>query len=632
MHVYSIIKIVFIICIFMSSNLLIESNAERNNINYSSNNELYFGYIIPLPSGKDTTYETFQNSIVRFLINDLLREKIDVFWTIEPLVLNVMTFNINTHEMEFENGTFIVPFNGNISIDKLITTIIVDYNFSSEINNNDIQIPIYILLESISFEALKLYEPKIAQHFEIPTRYGWPCYLQIAEAGGFLNFDFLIENEVKSKLNNNDYNVFMWPYEPSPARLYEVAISLSKRKDFEIIRSFVNTGGGFIGSCYGALAASSGFLNHLSGLHLLQAYYPSIPYLPFSFTLSMSDSLMMERAEVLENLYISYSKINDNKHPITFSINNSVKEFFSGPWFIWLGKNTEIISTFNEVILENNETVPDFIKKRVENSPSWTTSSFGVGKLVLFASHPEFINNISFLFENRDWEFDEYYGRRAIFNSLMYVTSKHVEIDNLKICYSYEDISDVINNTKNLNITISPINYFEDIKKIINEYKNNLIFLRNQSYINMNLYSSIFNETFIYPNESRPLLYTSAFCKILLDYSNKSLDVLEKMENIYHHLEASGYNISFNICNLKKIILENMNNTNLIFEKSLDISSNISNLFKKVLNNSLMKSIIVEKTRKLITTFEISLKYFPQIYFEILKNLHHQWYIYESKI
>jgi hypothetical protein len=148
----------------------------------------------------------------------------------------------------------------------------------------------------------------------------------------------------------------------------------------------------------------------------------------------------------------------------------------------------------------------------------------------------------------------------------------------------------------------------------------------------MNLYSSIFNETFIYPNESRPLLYTSAFCKILLDYSNKSLNVLEKMENIYHHLEASGYNISFNICNLKKIILENMNNTNLIFEKSLDISSNISNLFKKVLNNSLMKSIIVEKTRKLITTFEISLKYFPQIYFEILKNLHHQWYIYESKI
>ena len=65
----------------------------------------------------------------------------------------------------------------------------------------------------------------------------------------------------------------------------------------------------------------------------------------------------------------------------------------------------------------------------------------------------------------------------------------------------------------------------------------------------------------------------------------------------------------------------------------MDISDDINDLFNTYnnsKNNPLIKSLIVEKTRKLITTFEISLKYFPQIYFEILKKLNHEWYNYES--
>ena len=631
MHNKYLVKNIFILCMFISSNLFVVSIAENNDIN-NSKNELCFGYIIPLPSGKDNTYETLQNSKVRFLVNDLLRENIEVFWTIDSLITNVMTLYKIKSNIKFEKGAFIIPFTGNNSSDQLITSIIIDYNISSEINDDNLIISSYILLEEINLKVLKLVEPKIAQHFDIPTRYGWPCYLQIAESGGFLNFDFLIENEVSSELNNNNYNVFMWPYEPNPARLNEVVISLSKRRDFEIIRSFVSEGGGFIGSCYGALAASSGFLNPLSGLHLLQAYNPSIPFLPFSFTLSMSDSLMMERPEVLDDLYVSYSKINDNTHPITFSVNNTVKEFFSGPWYIWLGKNTEIISTFSEVILDNNESVPDFIKKRVEKSPSWTVSSFGSGKLILFISHPEFINNITFLFEDRNWEADKYYGRRVIFNSIMYATAKTIDSLEIRQYYTYDNISEIINHTIELDITISPTKYFEDIKSRLYEYKNNLNILRNQSYNQMELYSSTFNESIIYPKESRPLLYTYTFCSILYDYINKSINVLEKIENINYLLISSGYNISNNINNLKNTISEKMNSTNKIFQKSLEISNNISDIFNESINHNYLKSIIVEKTRKLITTFEISLKYFPQIYFEILKFLNHEWYTFESDL
>lgn len=624
-------KNILIIFILLSSNFFLTSIVKTNNIDISSMDECY-GYIIPLPSGYDTSYETFKNSKTRFLINDLLRENVEVFWSLDPFFTNYKSLSEKKSFREFQKGSFIIPFEGNISKDKLITSIIIDYNISSEIDNNSMNIDAFILTEKIELNTLKLTEPKIAQHFDIPVRYGWPCYLQIAESGGFLNFDFLLENEVLAELDRDQYNVFMWPYEPDPSRLYEVAISLSNKREFETIRSFVNEGGGYIGSCYGALAASSGFLNPLSGLHLIQAYNPLIPFLPFSFTLSISDSLMMERAEVLEELYTSYSIIDNNTHPITFSINNTVKEFFSGPWYIWLGKNTESISTFNDVILDDNKSVPTFIEKRVENSPSWTVSSFGEGNMVLFSSHPEFINNITFLFENRNWNSDEYYGRRVIFNSIMYVTAKKVGMINFDTKYTYSFINELKNKTINVNITESPFDNFKEFSNKLDTYENNLVKFRNQSFLHMNLYSTYFNESNIYPTKSRPLLYTYTFCNILLDYINKTRKVLDIINNIYFKFNTSNYDISNNIYSLKNNISEKMNNTIAIFQKSLNISNNISILFQESEKKLFSKILIIENSRKMITTFEISLKYFPQIYFELLKMLNHEWYNYESTL
>jgi len=631
MWINGLFKNILIIFILLSSNLFLTTIVKTNNIDISNTDECY-GYIIPLPSGYDTTYETFQNSKVRFLINDLLRENVEVFWSLDSFFANCKSLSEKNLFREFQKGSFVIPFEGNISKDKLISSIIIDYNISSEIDNHSMNIEAFILIEKIDLNTLKLTEPKIAQHFDIPVRYGWPCYLQIAESGGFLNFDFLLENEVLTELNSDKYNVFMWPYEPDPARLYEVVKSLSNRREFETIRSFVKEGGGFIGSCYGALAASSGFLNPLSGLHLIQAYNPLIPVLPFSFTLSISDSLMMERAEVLEDLYTSYSTIDNNTHPITFSITDTVKEFFSGPWYIWLGKNTKSISTFNNVILDDNKSVPTFIEKRVENSPSWTVSSFGKGNMVLFTSHPEFINNITFLFENRNWNSDQYYGRRVIFNSIMYVTAKKFGIIDFDTKYTYSFINELKNNTIKINITESPYNNFEDFANKLDKYENNLTKLRNQSYIHLNLYSTYFNESNLYPTKSNPLLYTYTFCNILVDYINKTRNVLDIISNIYFKFNTSNYNISNNIISLKNNISEKMNETNTIFQKSLDISNNISILFNEIENKLISKTLIIENSRKMITTFEISLKYFPQIYFESLKMLNHEWYNYESKL
>jgi len=609
----SLYKTTIIIFMILSTSVFIPKIVKTEIIE-NNNFEACYGYIIPLPGGYDTTYETFKNSKVRFLINDLLRENIDVFWSLESFNTTCKTIFNNTLNKNFPKGSFIIPFNGDVLKDKLIISVIFDYNISSEIDDENMKIDAYILTEIIGLNTLKLKQPKIAQHYDTAIRYGWPCYLQIAESGGFLDFDFLIENEVTTELDKDKYNIFMWPYEPDPARLYEVAISLSKNREFEKIRSFVNEGGGYIGSCYGALAASSGFLNPFSGLHLLQAYFPSIPFLPLSFTISISDSFMTERAEVLENLYTAYSEIKNNSHPITYSINKTVKEFFSGPWYIWLGKNTKSISTFYNITLDKNDSVPTFIKN-VVNSPSWAVSKFGKGKIVLFASHPEFINNISFLFSNRNWMSDQYYGRRVIFNSIMYVTSDKVAIKDYEIKYNFSFIKHIFNKTVSLNIPESKNNIFYKIENNLNQYKDNLTVLKKQSFNHMRLYSSNFNESNLYPHGSRPLLYTYTFCNILIDYINKTKKVLSKINNIYYYLKINNHNISKNIDFLKNNISEKMNNTINIFQKSLNISKYISTLFNESKNKLLSKTIIVESSRKMITTFEISLKYFPQIYF-----------------
>jgi hypothetical protein len=83
---------------------------------------------------------------------------------------------------------------------------------------------------------------------------------------------------------------------------------------------------------------------------------------------------------------------------------------------------------------------------------------------------------------------------------------------------------------------------------------------------------------------------------------------------------------------LQKNILDNLNDTFKVFEKSKEISDYVTYLFNENEKSFFNKTLIIENSRKMITNFEISLKYLPQIYFESLKLLNHEWYYYESKL
>ena len=114
------------------------------------------------------------------------------------------------------------------------------------------------------------------------------------------------------------------------------------------------------------------------------------------------------------------------------------------------------------------------------------------------------------------------------------------------------------------------------------------------------------------------------------EYIEKILDVLKKIEDINILFIRSNYNISNQISILKNNITKKFNQTKKIYNITMNISNNISYFFDNIDEKIYYKSLIIENSRKLITTFEISLKYFPQIYFDALKTMYHEWYKYES--
>ncbi len=591
-----------------------------------------YGFAIPLPSGTDTTFETFLNSRTRVLVNDLLREKVTVYWTTEQvhcLVLSIFDMN-RTLDCSFEKGTFIIPYVGYAHQDTLMSSIIFDYCIDAELDDFLYPLEGYLLLEPLSVKSIELVEPKIAQHFGTSIRYGWPVYLQIADAGGFLSFDFFLDGEIETLLQLDTYNVFMWPYEPKPARMTETFTSLINKQSLNELRHFVSQGGGYIGSCYGAQVASSGFLQPFSLLSLRYAYQPDKHSYPFSLSASISDTIMNIRFPLLKDLFISTSIITNFSHPLAFSINKTLKDFFSGPWFVYLGKNSECVSIFDTITLETSDSPP--VIQKIIGTPNWVTSTFGKGKVVLFASHPEFVNNISLLFESRIWPEDHYYGRRVIQNSIFYVTGKSNQIPMMNHCLPFSTLKQLKIKTTNLYIPLYKTQFFDSTITRLIEYSVNLSRIQNLSSELMMLYSDVFSDELVFQNDSKPLLYAYHISYILQDYTQKTIQNLQLMEHLTALNEIDQNKLLDSYSELDGVINANINQSQWILQISLNLTYQIEKYLRMPSFSMMEKINVVEESREMITTLESSLKYVPQMHFESMKILRHFWYQYESTV
>ena len=620
-------SIVIFVCFLLIASSFGTFKAEINK----EDDTLYYGIIIPLPSGQDTTNETFENSRVRVMINDLLRLNITVFWSKENFTALSKRYDSNQSlTLTYNKGTFIIPFSGEKFKDALIISIITDYNQTHELENQtSIMSEAYLLEEEININCSKLIEPKIAQHFEKPVRYGYPTYLKMAEDGGFLNYEFLFEGETENILNNEDFNVLIWPYIPSLGKFYEQFITFMDIKTINTIRRFVNNGGGFIGTCYGAYVASLGVITPRIFSSLRLVYNPEINRILPVFSLSISDSIMKINLEANINFFISTNKVVDINHPVFYGVNETFPDFFKGPIFKWIGKNTHPLAVYYEIKPYNvNGTVSNKLKNILIGRISWVNSTFGKGKIVLYASHPDYVNNIDPLFRGRTWDGDKYYGRRIIHNSIFFVTSD----DKLEINYmgyNFSFIDNIIENTKNLSINESRDSEFIDLYNRLGELSNNIYSFRNITIELKDLFLSYDNSSNNLEENIRQLKYMIWHSEIYIDYINKSKSSIDLLKRVLPML----YGFNDSIGNFIKILKDELNNRLNISKEIINQSTDSALNIKENLNGSItnIKNIqLLKQGRLVLQTLEKVLKYIPKIYFELLKLLRYSWYNYEG--
>lgn len=632
---YTKIILTCYICFIITTSSFLFVSAKNNSNNDSS----CYGFIIPLPQGLDTTNETFENSRVRHMINDLLRENISVYWPKDDFSALSKTFhqeNLCAEMVFYKKGAFVVPFSGDEFKDALTTSIIHDYNQTHELEKNClIKNEAYILQEKLNIKTDKLAEPKIVQHLGKATRYSWPTYLLQADDGGFLTFEYLLNDETSEQLNNEDFNLFIWPYLPEHATQFEQFETFTNNLQVNAIRSFVRNGGGFIGTCYGAQAASSGIIFLSTPFALRYAYNPDLSKILPSLCLSLSDSKMWINLEAVSKRRVSYHKVENTNHPVFYGVNHTIKDFFGGPVFVWLGKNTHVLATFQDLRdRDDGPNVNKNAKKFVVGKPSWVNSTFGKGKIVLYSSHPDYINNIYPLFQYDDyiWDGDEFYGRRIIHNSMFYVTSEENVGIETSISYPLSFINSIIEKTENLSFDEPSNHEFETLSQRLTGFSNDISIFKNMTMWLRNLFAPLENKSNFFEKGERFLRYVYWYCDLYNDYINRTLSSLNMLEQVIPLLVEFDESIIEHVADLKNDINQRLNHSEELLSKVTKIAEKLEEIITSSRLSILKKLQLLKDRKTLLEMYIIELKYIPQTYFESLKLVRHSWYNYEANI
>ena len=393
--------------VFSSINYSTAQSEKKSSI--KTELEECYGIIIPLTHGENIPYTSIQQSITN-MINDLLRMNIPVFWAASNFSSLTRTIsNDSTKIRFFERGAFIVPFTGNSSTNALIISVATDYELGSEIETY-YPVNMFFIMEPLSIDVYPLNYVKCALRFGLNFGYGEVyAYSDILYSSGFLDIQLLLDDEICQKLNNKDFNMLIWPGGVNigvASFTKDVNVTISRS-----IRGFVNNGGGYVGSCYGADSASSGPILPFCLPHTYMRNLPTIWFLALT-----SCSVLTVNC----GAYVTITLVN-RSHPVSFGLDKIQESFHvGGPVFTWatMDRNTQAIGVLDNLQVEwwrnsiDEKMPPQLIEKYltfVKGKPIWISSNFGEGKVVAFGCHPEFH------FPNRQ--------DRVVDNAVFYVTS-----------------------------------------------------------------------------------------------------------------------------------------------------------------------------------------------------------------
>jgi hypothetical protein len=439
-----------LILIFIFPSYLSISNSQVYN-NFNESEEIlntqksvgykvgYYGIIIPIASSKEIMQNPESYNETLNLVNDLLRNNIEVYCNQNPLeirVTDLLDSNIICQRM-FEQGSFIIPFSGNEFKDTLKIIILHNYIFSQKN-----KIIFHFLTEPISsITLIELRQPRIAYYFdegvtiECLEWYIFPLY-----KAGFLDNEILSDLDIINNLTNKNYNVLIWP----GGRLMEgfhKNLSISSRLNRQaMIKNFVSNGGGYVGSCYGAFVSSSGM--RFTPFLLAQYYTKKFPSFGF---LSLSDALLA--IGIPSNINIT---IKDSNNPVLFGLNDTIPGSIlrGGPVYTWVGGNSEELASIESIdtswlhFIDSMDN--QFLKKLLNRwvnftigKTVWISSKYNDGKIVTFGDHPEQGNILL---------------KRAVHNAVLFVSSKTVIYAKEPISYSIIWVKTIIDNCNDLTI------------------------------------------------------------------------------------------------------------------------------------------------------------------------------------
>jgi uncharacterized protein YoxC len=576
------------------------------------------------------TIEEQINCKTRNMVNDLLREQIPVYWITTNVTASVreLTQCNDEKEMIFKEGGFVITFTGNKKQDTKLTAIVCDYNQSSKIESeNSVKIPVYLLMGTLDIQVYQLSEVKIAEYKGLVNSGCEHYYLEIARKCGFLTFEYLEDKKLAKKLNNRAFNVIMFPapgfylsflynWKSVPVRwaIEDVKYGVSKA-----VRGFVATGGGCIGSCAGADRATSGMkietqIRNLTIDLTKRAYNPKLCSIGF---LAISDVIIKTPGIYLDAIQ---SKIFNNTNPVTYGLEPVVVDWlYGGPQFLHIGKNSQIIALFH-----NTNTYLD-------ETPSWLSSQFGNGKVVIFSTHPEITD---FKIGNT--------GKTIISNALYYTTSNGIK--KLQTFYStnLSFIKDILKKTSNLKIDINnKSEIFERIKIRINGTINEIKNLSEKLQSLDKLIRKIADEKNIDLNKNYTFLGNDSvnrnlvFLDIFIEYFRNTTKTIDILEEIYPLLEKDTKFIE-QIESLKTELLKAIKETRCMCIESQKIYPHFYTALLEYQQAKILLKFKENVVKKNAYAFNrkipIGFYFIPQTYFNSLKLLRTSWYNYEVSV
>ena len=586
---------------------------------------LVYGFVLPNIRLENKTLENQIFCKIRHLVNDLLREDISVYWIASNITVNISEVIIDEElEMFFEKGSFVVPFTGDDFIDTKIVAIVCDYNQTSEIEENNAGVPVYLLMQQVDTLGRGLSNVKIANYISVLSC-GESWFADVAYKCGFLDFEFIKNKDFRKQLINDNYNLLIWPgydmyYDRWSYALLEIILGLSSGRN-RAIRKFVSNGGGFVGSCWAVDMAARGAKSLLVNPSIV-AQNPNLPSVVF---LSISDIIAADGGDrPLEQ------QILDVNHPVAYGVDKYLTNGVGpGPMIAYVGESVDIIAEF-----KNNTKLGD--------TPSIVSNNFGDGKVVLFSPHPEVSDpDLGPKFWRRNTQ-GASNNKKLVTNAFYYATAQEEaelgasEPRNVSFIYDIwnetVDLSDLLNEQEEV---------FEEIKADIDESIEDVVEINNQIYSILNKIEQIGIEQNIDPVEIKNilsyvpteyLLYCFDLIKVYLENTTATLETIEK---IYPLLKDDTDFIE-QIEQLKNDLSCKMDEMQEILSTSSEKLQKMEDLLESYRQHELLRKKIAEKFENISHDVEIQTKYIFQLmpggYFNSLKLLRHYWYDYEVSI